>query len=724
MKPPPFLLGAALLFWGWQTGLLLPGALMGFALEGARWLKARWEFSDQDFSRIWIFCSLLLLVSSVFAFSQNRGVAEFSEFFQNPSLVTQRNVGTASARTAAAMFRWLPMIFFLFVGAQVYSGREGIPLEAISLILRRRMKKARQLGWPLPPSRSVNVGYPYFALCLLAASVHAAEDSSFFWGLFALLAWALWTQRSRRFGLLAWTAALAIAVAGGYFGQRGISQLQRYLDNLSLQWPTGPGRRRFNPKRALTDLGRAGELKLSGTIVLRLETPAEKPPPLLREASYRIFRRRSWLAETTTNDWREISSTEPNGTTYVLFPGKTNLASLNIGCYLEGGNDLLPLPSGTARLENLMAIELQRNPLGAVLDKGPGLVVFDALYGPGQTIDDPANTNLDQTVTNLDETVANLEETITNRAVTNLDLVVPRRERPALDLVIAQLHLQGQSRKQVLRTLSAFFTDQFTYSTRPNPLLPLSTNETALSRFLLEERRGHCEYFATAGVLLLRRLGIPARYAVGYAVHEGSGRKFVVRQRDAHAWCLVWNESANIWQDFDPTPPSWIQAEAKPLSAWQALSDFWSRLRFEVSKIWWGQTHLRQYLLAIVVPILLLLFYQIVFRRRRRRQEGKAAAAAVIAWPGLDSEFYQLELKLAGLGLARQPSEPLSEWLQRAVEAPALASFREPLKALLRLHYRYRFDPLGLGREEREELRREAKACLEKVGDSRVMRDA
>ena len=476
--------------------------------------------------------------------------------------------------------------------------------------------------------------------------------------------------------------------------------------------------------RVVTDLGRAGELKLSGTIVLRLETPAEKPPPLLREASYRIFRRRSWLAETTTNDWREISSTEPNGTTYVLFPGKTNLASLNIGCYLEGGNDLLPLPSGTARLENLMAIELQRNPLGAVLDKGPGLVVFDALYGPGQTIDDPANTNLDQTVTNLDETVANLEETITNRAVTNLDLVVPRRERPALDLVIAQLHLQGQSRKQVLRTLSAFFTDQFTYSTRPNPLLPLSTNETALSRFLLEERRGHCEYFATAGVLLLRRLGIPARYAVGYAVHEGSGRKFVVRQRDAHAWCLVWNESANIWQDFDPTPPSWIQAEAKPLSAWQALSDFWSRLRFEVSKIWWGQTHLRQYLLAIVVPILLLLFYQIVFRRRRRRQEGKAAAAAVIAWPGLDSEFYQLELKLAGLGLARQPSEPLSEWLQRAVEAPALASFREPLKALLRLHYRYRFDPLGLGREEREELRREAKACLEKVGDSRVMRDA
>ena len=65
-----------------------------------------------------------------------------------------------------------------------------------------------------------------------------------------------------------------------------------------------------------------------------------------------------------------------------------------------------------------------------------------------------------------------------------------------------------------------------------------------MSRFLLRTRSGHCEYFATATVLLLRQLGIPARYAVGYAVHEATGRKYVVRQRDAHAWCLVWNPNS------------------------------------------------------------------------------------------------------------------------------------------------------------------------------------
>ncbi len=44
---------------------------------------------------------------------------------------------------------------------------------------------------------------------------------------------------------------------------------------------------------------------------------------------------------------------------------------------------------------------------------------------------------------------------------------------------------------------------------------------------------------------MLRRLGVPARYAVGYYVHEGNGENhYVVRERDAHAWCLVWNQSS------------------------------------------------------------------------------------------------------------------------------------------------------------------------------------
>jgi hypothetical protein len=146
MKPPPFLLGATLLFWGWQSGFLIIGAAMAVALESARFVKARWELADEDFSRIWTFCALVFLAAAVYAFTANEGPANFGGFFQNPTPRTQSNAGTSSARTAAALFRWLPMIFFPFVAAQMFSTSETIPLTTISLPLRRRRKKAKNLA--------------------------------------------------------------------------------------------------------------------------------------------------------------------------------------------------------------------------------------------------------------------------------------------------------------------------------------------------------------------------------------------------------------------------------------------------------------------------------------------------------------------------------------------------------------------------------------------------
>jgi hypothetical protein len=332
------------------------------------------------------------------------------------------------------------------------------------------------------------------------------------------------------------------------------------------------------------------------------------------------------------------------------------------------------------------------NALGAVLADGPGVVVFDAFYGPGEKIDSQANTNE--------------------------DLAVPSRETNALNQVIAELQLKPGNRKQALRALSGLFQDtgKFTYSTWQGVGTLRSTNETPLSRFLLSARSGHCEYFATATVLLLRKLEIPARYAVGYAVHESSGRKYVVRQRDAHAWCLVWNENAKAWQDFDTTPASWLEAEAKRASPMQFWSDLWSRMLFEFAKFRWGQTHLRQYFLWALAPVLALLLYQIIFRSRRQRQARKLReSSATGIWPGLDSEFYQIERRLAERGAGRQASEPLSAWLRRASSDPALVELRGQLRELLRLHYRYRFDPQGLNQADREALRREATGCLARM---------
>lgn len=112
------------------------------------------------------------------------------------------------------------------------------------------------------------------------------------------------------------------------------------------------------------------------------------------------------------------------------------------------------------------------------------------------------------------------------------------------------------------------YTGGFTYS------LSLERHDRSLDPiedFVANSRRGHCEYFATALTLMLRKVGIPARYVVGYKGGEwnGLGRFYQVRQLHAHAWVEahlppdqlpadlpgppeIWKNGA--WLILDPTP--------------------------------------------------------------------------------------------------------------------------------------------------------------------------
>ena len=83
-----------------------------------------------------------------------------------------------------------------------------------------------------------------------------------------------------------------------------------------------------------------------------------------------------------------------------------------------------------------------------------------------------------------------------------------------------------------------------------------------LENFLFHEQRGHCEYFASAGALLARALGVPARIAYGWAggtYYEGS-QLFVFRAREAHAWTEVLLEGHG-WTVLDATPPGALDRE-------------------------------------------------------------------------------------------------------------------------------------------------------------------
>lgn len=72
--------------------------------------------------------------------------------------------------------------------------------------------------------------------------------------------------------------------------------------------------------------------------------------------------------------------------------------------------------------------------------------------------------------------------------------------------------------------------------------------------FLFEIREGYCDYYATAMVVMLRSLGIPARAASGYAegTYDDESRLFIVTEQDAHTWVEVYFPGLG-WVEFEPT---------------------------------------------------------------------------------------------------------------------------------------------------------------------------
>ncbi|MBI2929038.1 MAG: transglutaminase domain-containing protein [Verrucomicrobia bacterium] len=701
MRTPPLLLGATLLFWGWQSDHLLAAAVMATLLEGARITPVRWEFSDKDFDRLWNFCTVLFLAAALYAFTSNQGPSALVDLLRSPSsLAGQKSAIDQTLRATLVFTQWLPMVFFTFMAAQAYSRRDTVDLSAFSLLLRWRRGRA---GSSKPTPRPLNISYPCFALCLASACIGGPENVWFYPGLCVLLGWALWPERSRRVAWPVWGGVALVAAGLGFAGQRGLYRLHGAIQDYNPDWLSGLTRSGFDPKESRTSLGQVGRLKQSGKIVWRVTPKDSQPAPaLLREASYRAFRSPVWHGAGAEKDFAEVPHAASEGSWELL--RKTSLDdAVTIGGYLHGGRGLLPLPNGTARLENLPVFLLRTNRLGAVrVEAGPGLVIFDAHYGPGATIDGPPG-----------------EE----------DLQVPEKESAAVSQVAAELKLGGRGAPEVLRAVADFLAAKFRYSlwceTEPGG----PTDQTPLASFLLHERAGHCEFFATATVLLLRQAGIPARYAVGYAVQEPAGKGFVVRQRHAHAWCLAYIEGT--WQDFDTTPPSWFETEAQSASLVESLSDAWSRLWFEFTKLRYGQSGLRRYVWWIVGPVLALSLGQVLLRKqwRRARHDGTSADEQSLR-PGLDSEFYLVETALSARGIPRQPGEAWTSWLKRVRAVAEWEHLRRPLSAVLRLHSRYRFDPAGLSAAERRALRTEAEACLarltrqpreDEAGDARRM---
>ena len=253
--------------------------------------------------------------------------------------------------------------------------------------------------------------------------------------------------------------------------------------------------------------------------------------------------------------------------------------------------------------------------------------------------------------------------------------------------------------------LNHFLSSRFRYT-----LAKPQTSREPLEEFLLVRRSGNCEYFAAALAVMLRTLDIPARVVGGFQRGEWnpSGRYFMVRLSDAHAWVEAYFDGLG-WVTLDPSPVSLYLDAAR--MRWYRYVINWSfqdqrlfaatvqrqardaRLAFA----WPGEWRSKFWFLvpggvgaAAAVGWLIWRFG----RPRRARQAG---------WR--PPRFYERALRaLARRGLSPEPAETARQfWARAQFEAPGCG---EPLARITTTYERARFGLTALTEGEMREVER------------------
>lgn len=640
---PAYTTGAALLLWGWQTGFLIYAVPMAILVEVPRWIAWRWPISHREFNIVADLSGVGFFIVVVYIFMET------------------------GAKGIFVILSVMPFILFLLLVLQLYSSGGKIRMSSLFVSLRRM-----PAATTAEADREIDISLPYLLLCIVSASSGNLRTIWFFILTCVLIAIVLWSVRPKRYPATVWATLVVLAFSLGYAGQMGIREVQRSIEMSILgifdqfMW------RYRDPDRATTAMGSIGRLKLSDRIVLRAKSQTPLTGPLLlREASYRKYNYGIW---SNPDSVYTVVDPEIDVTTWMLSDGKHE-NTISISTYMTGETGVIPIPHDTSSIHGVAATEINRNQYGAVrMEIREGWINYQADYQTRLLTDAPPEQE---------------------------DLLINENYQQDFQRLVSELGLNDIPPERAVARVESFFAENFSYSLIQHNRYPKGKY---LHNFLFDSRTGHCEYFATSTVLLLRAAGIPARYAAGYVIDEYSTLEgqYIARSRDAHSWAIAYVGDA--WRVVDTTPAIWAPMEDENASAFVSIIDLFSWIRYRIS-IFQSRDELEEetsnsYLLYLLIPLVLVLVWRLYFKERTDRHFALNTEAEYLYRQGLDSDFYRLTRTLENAGYVRRKGETLAEWLRRIDKT---ADDRDIHKAL-RLHYRYRFDPLSSAHDIKNEL--------------------
>jgi transglutaminase-like putative cysteine protease len=317
------------------------------------------------------------------------------------------------------------------------------------------------------------------------------------------------------------------------------------------------------------DLGTIGSVKQDPQIVMRVELPdqsaVEKDRFYLRGLAYDQYNGRSWGHSGTHQ--RPLNMVADG--TFLVRPG---------------GSQSLDTASRAIRqdilLETLDTSVLFAAPFAAVLSGEFPTVQADAMSGlhlpfpPSSRIRYSVISHVPQLVVN-ERTAASL---VYPDPIRFHYLQVPAGSEQVADLAHRVTQRAATPFEQTQAILKHLL-ENYRYSLESE----VATLDHPLEEFLFTRKTGYCEHYATAMVVMLRTIGIPARLVTGFLATEWNeyGGYFTVRQRDAHAWVEVYFPHSG-WITMDPTPE--VSAAVAP-SGWEPLSRVAESVRLQWDRL-------------------------------------------------------------------------------------------------------------------------------------------
>ena len=253
--------------------------------------------------------------------------------------------------------------------------------------------------------------------------------------------------------------------------------------------------------------------------------------------------------------------------------------------------------------------------------------------------------------------------------LTSIPMVIRRK----IKKLALQVGGRGTSDAAKMKEIEKFFRSNYKYSLESEPVNAMDR----ISYFILNRPPAHCEYFATAATMFLRINGIPARYVVGFGVHEpsksddSSGDIWIGKNRDAHAWVEAYDRQKKRWAIVEATPGMNL-----PKSVWNSEtsysltgsanglgedqitnegSNFFKRLQWQFNQFLGAYTFTIGIAFLASTLIVLLALNSRVFSATNQSYQLASRA----------TRLRQLDRRLKKIDLVRGPSETLHQFSKR-----------------------------------------------------------